>query len=85
MQRFEKAWIRLSLGCKQRMEQLKRNENGMATVEMVILIVVAVIVVALVLELLTKNGFRDAETDETVGLIKYLFSLIRVKLSGTLG
>lgn len=85
MERLERAWLRLCLGCKQRMEQLKRDESGMATVEMVILIVVAVIIIGLVLNALTKEGFNDAETGEPCGLIDYLFSLIKSKLSSTVG
>lgn len=84
LERLERAWISFRFGCKQRFEQVKREESGMATLEMVILIVVAVIIVGIVLNLITSKGFEKPSNGETCGLISYLFDLIKTKLSGTL-
>lgn len=82
LKKLENLWLRFTLGLKQRIEQLEKDESGMATVEMVILIVVAVLIVGLVVNFLTKEGF-ELSNGEKGGLIQWLFDKIKTSLTGT--
>ena len=82
LKKLENLWLRFTLGLKQRIEQLEKDESGMATVEMVILIVVAVLIVGLVVNFLTKEGF-DLSNGEKGGLIQWLFDKNKTSLTGT--
>ncbi|MBP5461305.1 MAG: hypothetical protein J6Y20_04195 [Lachnospiraceae bacterium] len=82
LKKLENLWLRFTLGLKQRIEQLEKDESGMATVEMVILIVVAVLIVGLVVNFLTKEGFELSNGDKG-GLIQWLFDKIKTSLTGT--
>ena len=81
LEKLERGYIRLRLGMKKRFEEFKSDERGMATVEMVILIVVAVLIIGVVVNFLTRNGFETPEGNK--GLIGYLFYKMRTSLTNT--
>ena len=76
LEKLELAAIRL----KNRLEKFKSDERGMATVEMVILIVVAVILIGFIVNFLTRNGFGP---NNDMGLIQYLFDRMKTSLTDT--
>jgi len=80
LERLELAAIRFRLGMKNRLEKFKSDERGMATVEMVILIVVAVILIGFIVNFLTRNGFGP---NKDMGLIEFLFDKMRTSLTDT--
>ena len=83
--RLERAYLNFRNGMRRKFDEIASDDNGMATVEMVILIVVAVIIVGLVVNFLTKNGFESPVAGKgNVGLIEYLFDKIRVALDSSL-
>lgn len=82
LEMLEKAYIRFRIGMKKRFAEFKSDERGMATVEMVILIVIAVLIVGVVVNLLTDGGFQDSAGNDC-GLIKYLFDKMKTSLTGT--
>ena len=82
LEKLEMAYIRFRLGMKKRYAEFKSDERGMATVEMVILIVIAVLIVGVVVNMLTSGGF-EKENGDPCGLIGYLFDKMKSSLMGT--
>lgn len=86
---FDKAGIavcRTYLRAKAKFEKMLKAEDGMETMEAIIMIVVAVILVGFIVNFLTKDGFVDpTDTSGTnkVGLVQYIFGNISVKLGDT--
>lgn len=62
--------------------KLMKEESGMETLETIILIVVAVVVVGFLVNALTKSGFQDSNGND-VGLIGYLFDKIKTMFDNT--
>lgn len=84
---FDKAGIavcRTYLRAKAKFEKMLKAEDGMETMEAIIMIVVAVILVGFIVNFLTKSGFDDpANPGKKVGLVQYIFGNISVKLKDT--
>ena len=64
---------------KNRIRQMMESEDGMETLEAVIMIAVAVILVGFIVNFLTKDGFTTS-TGDSCGLIQYLFDKIKVAI-----
>jgi len=70
---------------KSKLEEMMSSEDGMEVIEVVILVAVALLVVGLVVDFLTKGtGVFQTEGGEDVGLIGFLFDKIRAAVSGAL-
>ena len=84
---FDKAGIavcRTYLRAKAKFEKMLKAEDGMETMEAIIMIVVAVILVGFIVNFLTKSGFDDpTKPGNKVGLVQYIFGNISVKLKDT--
>ena len=78
--KFSMSIYRGYLNCKRKIDNLGKEESGMETIETVILIVVAVIIVGLIVNFLTKSGFQTS-TGEDCGLVGYLFDKIKTTLN----
>lgn len=72
LNRIRLAIIRSYIDAKMKMDRLCKEEDGMETLETVILIVVAVVVAGLLINILTKSFGENQQ-----GFIGYLFSLIQ--------
>ena len=81
LEKIERGYLRMRLEARKSFEQFNSDERGMATVEMVILIVVAVLIIGVVVNFLTANGFDTPEGKK--GLIGYLFYKMRTSLEKT--
>ena len=68
---------------KNKIKSMLEEEHGMETIETVILILVAVIVAGILINFLTKEGFKRADDSKPCGLVEYIFSVISDKLSKT--
>lgn len=69
MQALNKKYIAARI----KMDEFMKKEDGMETLEVIILVVVAVIVASVVINILTKG-------DDGKGLIGYLFDTIKTKI-----
>lgn len=56
-----------------------KKEDGMETLETILLVVVSIIVVGVIINVLTKSGFKG-ENDKDVGLVGYIFYKIKLRL-----
>lgn len=73
-------YLRLKQRAKDKFDKMAKEENGMQTVEVIILVAVAVIIAAFLLNLLTKEAF---EVDgKKMGLIEYFFTQIKNTFDG---
>ena len=64
---------------KAKIEKLGKSEDGMETLETIILIGIAVILAGFIINFLTKGKFGDG--DENTGLIGYMFKKIGTQIS----
>lgn len=80
LNRMRLAIIRSYIDAKMKMDRLCKEEDGMETLETVILIVVAVVVAGLLIEVLTKSFGGNEQ-----GFIGYLFGLIQEKVEALFG
>lgn len=71
------------LKAKMKMVHMMQEEDGMETLEAVIMVAVAVILVGFIVNFLTRNGFQDSSGAD-VGLIQYLFDKIKTMVEGAL-
>lgn len=79
---FDKMAIALCCGylkAKSKIKEVLESEDGMETLEAVIMIAVAVILVGFIINFLTKDGFETAD-GQSVGLIQYLFDKIKTAI-----
>lgn len=67
---------------KAKFESLKDEEDGMETIEAVILIAIAVIIAGFLVNFLTKKDWGDGQEH---GLIGYIFNMLVEKLKEILG
>jgi len=74
MQKIEKALVALFVKAQLELMKLEREEDGLETVETVILVAVAVIVAGLLINILTKNFGGNNQ-----GVIGYFFDKIKTK------
>ncbi len=65
---------------KIRLMRLAKEESGMETLEVVILIAVAVIIAGLIINFLTKDGFELSD-GTTGGLLQFLFDKIKTSVN----
>ena len=65
---------------KAKIMKLGKGEDGMETLETVILIAIAVIVAGFIVNFLTKGKLPGSDSDQ--GLIGYMFSKIAAAISG---
>ncbi|MBP7186596.1 MAG: hypothetical protein KBA55_07530 [Ruminococcus sp.] len=80
------AGYRAYLKAQKKLNDLKNREDGMETLETIILVAVAIVVAVLIVNFLTRNGFhtiddKGKETTEETGVIGYIFSMLKYKLS----
>ena len=79
------AGYKAYFNAKRKMNELKNTEDGMETLETIILVAVAVVVAILIVNVLTKNGFQRPTADgtgtEPCGLIAWIFNEIKEKIS----
>ena len=81
------AGYRAYLKAQKKLNDLKNREDGMETLETIILVAVAIVVAVLIVNFLTRNGFHTInmengeETNEETGVIGYIFSMLKYKLS----
>lgn len=68
---------------KNKFEEMMKSEDGMQVIETIILIAVALLVVGLVVNFLTKDGF-EVEDGKKVGLVEYIFEKIKEAISNAL-
>ena len=65
---------------KGRFVRLSKEEDGMETLESVMLIAIAVIIAGFIINFLTKGKFNGAKSDQ--GLIGYMFEKIGEAITG---
>lgn len=66
---------------KLKIKKVLESEDGMETLEAVIMIAVAVILVGFIINFLTKDGFELSD-GSSGGLIQYLFDKIKTAIEG---
>ena len=66
---------------KAKVEKLCKAEDGMETIETVILIAIAVIVAGFIINFLTRGQFGDSDQ----GLVGYIFSRVGEAITGMFG
>lgn len=77
IQKMENALLRAFLKARLEMMKLEQEEDGMETLEVVILAAVAVIVAGLII-----NGLGSGDDD---GLIGHIFTSIKTKIDELIG
>ena len=68
---------------KAKVEKLCKAEDGMETIETVILIAIAVIIAGFVINFLTRGQFGEEGNEQ--GLIGYIFTLVGNAIRGMFG
>ena len=63
---------------KSKLEEMMSSEDGMEVIEVVILIAVALLIVGLVVNFLTKDGFEV--NGNKMGLIQFIFEKIKAAI-----
>ena len=66
---------------KAKLAKLSKAEDGMETIETVILIAIAVIVAGFIINFLTRGHFGDSDQ----GLVGYIFSRVGEAITGMFG
>ncbi len=82
------AGYRAYLKAQKKINDLKNREDGMETLETIILVAVAVVVAILIVNVLTKNGFTRTGANgqpETCGLVAWIFDQVKTKISEIIG
>ncbi|HAM68800.1 MAG TPA: hypothetical protein DCP68_04210 [Ruminococcus sp.] len=67
------AYFQLKAKARDRIERLKEEEDGMETIEAIILIAIAVIIAGVLVNALTQKDWGDGEEH---GLVGYIFKKI---------
>ena len=67
------------LNLQRKVKELQEKEDGMETLETVILVAVAVIVAILIVNVLTKDGF-EKEGGGKCGLVEWIFGQFKNKM-----
>ena len=78
LDRIEFAAYSAYLKAQRKFNELKNREDGMETLETIILVAVAIIVAVLIVNFLTRNGFEH--DGEECGIIEYIFANVGDKL-----
>lgn len=68
---------------KAKFKKMTSGEDGMETLETIIIVAIAVVVAGFIINFLTKGKFGDADSDQ--GLIGYMFKKIGESISGIFG
>lgn len=84
LDRIEFAAYSAYLKAQRKFNELKNKEDGMETLETIILVAVAVVVAILIVNILTKDGFTDSEGNKT-GLVGWIFDQVKTKFTSILG
>lgn len=66
---------------KNKFEEIMESEDGMEIIEVVILVAVALLIIGLVVNFLTKDGFEMSDGTKG-GLVQYIFDKIKTALEG---
>lgn len=72
---FYMMYLKADLAVK----KMKSEEDGMETVQAIVLVAIAVVIAGFIVEILTKGKFGDGEKN---GLIGYIFKEIGDKIEG---
>lgn len=68
------TYYKAKASAKAKIEKLTSGEDGMETLETIIIVAIAVVVAGFIINFLTKGKFGDADSEQ--GLIGYMFEKI---------